>query len=202
MTNIPISPGELVDVPCLSELARAHWRKTTAKGISNTTATTDMLNGEITIDAGAMETVRSVRLTAKLTSDNTFGLTASIRWSLALGGTTLLDSNAIANGWSNGTIAWIVRAEISNYAATNQNVSLDVEGCGSNNGVAASGNFITGAGGYCMGAGASSYIHRALGVGTATKNTAGALALALNAKMGTASANLAVTLTDAYVEIV
>jgi hypothetical protein len=77
----------------MNELARAHWRKTTSKQVLNTITATDLLNGEITIDAGAMSTNRMIRLTAFGDWVQTSaGATDVPRFKVKLGATTLIDT--------------------------------------------------------------------------------------------------------------
>lgn len=205
MTGIPIAPLELVDTTCLAEFARAHWRKTTTRTVASSTATTDLLNGEFTIDAGAMGTTRTLRLVAKVLALNNNGSTIALpRWSLQIGaGTPQIDTGALAAAWAtdaNQTV-WKIVAEITNRGVTNsQGMMLDVSGVGSF--VAADAGLTTGNGHYGTGMNGS-FFARALGFSSvATVDTTLAQALTLSVKLPTSSANVTCNLYDAYVEIV
>jgi hypothetical protein len=119
---IPFATAEVVTAVEMNELARAHWRKTTAKVVANTITETDLLNGEITIDAGAMSTNRMLRLTAVGDWINNTGAgVATPRLKLKLGATTIIDSNVVAAGWSAlaQRFPWKIEVEIQNLGAAN-----------------------------------------------------------------------------------
>jgi hypothetical protein len=202
MTGIPVTPGELVDTGYLNEVARAHYRKTTSKQVVNTVAETDLLNGEITIGAGAMSTNRAVRLTAW--GDLAQSTGANIAWpryKLKLGATTLIDTNVVAAVWASVGVrwGWRISAEILNLGATNsQWASIDARWSA---GVAAAGaaTFTTGEGQLAITANNLAY---ALGGNTSAIDTTVAQALALTVTLPTANATEDVTLKGAYVEIV
>lgn len=205
MTGMPIAPLELVDKAAFDELARAHWRKLTTKTMSNSTTLTDLLNGEVTIDANAMSSGRTLRLVAKVVCANTLGSTIALpRFQLTLGGTTLLDTSQPAGGWgSGGQSAWKIVAEITNLNATNsQYSSLHVVGTGGTF-ISTNNAFTTGVGQYGTG-GSGAYLAEALGVNGSAVDTTAACLLALNVRTQTAaaSANVSAQLTDAYVEII
>jgi hypothetical protein len=81
-----------------SGLLWTRYRKVTSKTISNSTSTTDLLNSEIVIPAGALLANGILRLTAWGSFvQNTGGTTNSPRWAVALGGTTLLDTSALTS---------------------------------------------------------------------------------------------------------
>jgi len=119
---IPFATSQIMIASEANELARAHWRKTTVKTVVNTLTETDLLNGEITIDAGAMSTNRTLRLTAWGDAiNNTGAAVATPRFKLKLGATTLVDSNVIAATWgqSASRFPWRLAVEIKNLGATN-----------------------------------------------------------------------------------
>jgi hypothetical protein len=201
-TGIPVAPGAIVEcADYLNEVARAHWRKVTPKTVVNTITETDLLNGEITIDAGAMSTQRLLRLTAWGDLINNSGATqASPRWKLKLGGTVLLDTNTIAAVWQTATSrwGWRVRAEIHNLTAATQWAYLQAEFSGSlvpNLNAA----FATGEG--VIGTNGNSQAHGYAGASAAIDTTV-ARALALTVINPAANANLDVTLKAAIVEVV
>lgn len=123
MTNVKVQSGELVDVAWLNQVARGAWRKTTAKQVLNSVAETDLLNGEITIDAGCMGTTGAIVLAARGDWIQNSGAARDVpRLKLKLGGTTLLDTN-VTGATVAGAIAtrqpWRVDAVIANLGATN-----------------------------------------------------------------------------------
>lgn len=201
MTGLPVTPDELVDIDYLNEVARAHWRKNTAKVVSNTVAETDLLNGEITIDAGAMSTNRGLRLTAWGDIQNNTGVTEnSPRFRLKLGGTTLVDTNVVSAAWATHTDnrPWRLVAEIINLGAANsQEVVFDLDGYFA---AASSGtvSFTTGDGAH----GVNNSIWKIIGgtIGTAV-DTSAAAALALGVVLPVASTSLNVALRAATVEL-
>jgi hypothetical protein len=121
-THIPVQAAEIVDLVYLNEVARAHWRKTTAKVVVNSAVETDLLNGEITIDAGAMSTNRALRLTAAGDLiNNTGAAVGTPRLKLKLGATTIIDTNVLAVTWGTNVarFRWEAQALIMNLGATN-----------------------------------------------------------------------------------
>lgn len=101
---------------------QAPYRKTTIKPVSNTIAETDLLNGEITVGAGAMGATGMLRLTAAGDFFNFSGApVAAPRFKLKLGSTTLFDTSTIAAVCNNSTghWGWKIVAEIMNTGAAN-----------------------------------------------------------------------------------
>lgn len=95
-TVVDDPPGGRVKITPIATVAP--MRKTTSKTVVNTTTETDLLNGEITIPAGALSTNRSLR--ARVLGDilmNEVGNVQLPRFKLKLGATTLIDTGA---GWS------------------------------------------------------------------------------------------------------
>jgi hypothetical protein len=183
------------------------YKKNTAKQVVNTVAETDLLNGEVTVGAGAIGANGTLRLTAW--GDWTNGSGAAIappRFKLVLGGVTLLDSSAMGLVMSSagGTrFAWNARATIQNLGAANSQWSaLNLQG-GSGNGV---GSAVTGP---AAGEGLYQAIISAGGFGWLTLDLGGASAidtsvakaLQLTVINGAANANVDVTLKGALVEI-
>jgi hypothetical protein len=104
------------------------YRKTTAKAVNNSTAETDLLNGEISLDANVLGTTGVARIYAAgdwLQNTTTLSLP---QFKLKLGATTLIDTGA-PGGNSAGQSAtrgsWRLEAAIANLGAANsQWVSL------------------------------------------------------------------------------
>lgn len=205
MTGIPVAPGELVDTTFLNEIARAHYRKTSTKTVVSSVAETDLLNGEVTIGAGALAANRAIRLTAWGDWVNNTGSTQVMpRLKLKLGGATLLDLGA-SLGSTFTTAAtrfpWKVVCEIANLTAATQWATM----CGMA-GVSAAASLAafpaTGAGYIAMsvasGVGAIAIDAAAAGA----VDTTAACALALTVINGVSNASYDTTLKAALVEIV
>jgi hypothetical protein len=207
MTGIPVAPGELVDIGYLNEVARTHYRKTTAKQVVNSIVETDLLNGEITIGAGALGASRAVRLTAWGDWLNFSGATqASPRFKIKLGATTLLDSNVIAGVWGsvNTRDPWRFVVEIANLGAANSQLSsIDGRLVIASAPLANFAYFTTGEGTVSIPSVAISSVPLfVLGQNTTAVDTTSAQALALTVTLPAANASLDVTLKGALVEIV
>lgn len=201
MTGIPVAPGELVDVGYLNEVARAHYRKLTLKQVVNTVAETDLLNGEITVGAGAMSTNRQLRLKAfgSLTQ-NSGGAQVFPRLKLKLGATTLIDTGTASASWATQTWtgAWSLEALITNAGAANSQVaSLNLMAALAVGGATA-GLPTTGFGIY--GATGDDLLKAVMG-NTAAVDTTVAQALALTVILPAASANISWNLYFATAEI-
>lgn len=200
MTGIPVAPGELCDTTCINEWVRTHYRLGTQAAISNTSALTDLLNGGVTIGAGAMSTNKTLRLLAKVSVVNTLATESLPRFQLTLGGATLIDTSGPSGGLLTGASSFLVEALITNVATASQVYSLKVHGAGAF--AAVSNPFLTGNGNYAVG-GTGNLLATAFGIGSgSTVNTALAQALALNIKFNVASTSLSATLLDAFVEVV
>lgn len=127
MTGIPVAAGELVGIDYLNEVARAHWRKTSIKDVVNTTTETDLLNGEVTIDASAIGATSGLRLVAWGDLLTNTGGTTQVTPNLVLGATSiwkdLIDGAAsgMTNYFTNNTTRcpWRLVAELINQGATN-----------------------------------------------------------------------------------
>jgi len=215
MTGLPVAVAELVGVDYLNEVARGHWRKTTAKAVTNTTAETDLLNGEISIGAGAMSTNRVVRLTAWGDwIQNSGGATGVAQeFKLKLGATVLLDTAAMgiagAEFVSNANrMPWRITAEIMNLGATNSQWATLLAEIGivetSSGVVTRMGAFTTGEGGwsYPGSTGVNRFILRALGANTGAVDTTVAQTLALTVINPTLTATCETKLLGALVEII
>lgn len=204
-TSVPIAVGEIVGVDWLNAVAHAKWRKTTAKTVNNTVTETDLLNGEVTIDAGAVSTNRMLRMVAWGDLLNNTGATQHLpRFKLGLGATTLLDTGSDGGviGWLADTARrpWKIEAEVLNLGAANSQwatirgeIYLDSS---ASNHVA----FTTGEGQYESGT-ASRHVSF-LGANSAAVDTTAAVALVLSVILPTASANLEMKLHGATVEVV
>lgn len=183
------------------------YRKTTSKAVNTTVAATDLLNGEITIAPNFMGVNGLLRLTA--IGDwlqNSGGAVNGPRFQLVFGGTTIFDTNAVANaatGASRG--GWRIVVEIFNAGVTNvQNCFFLLNGeSGIGWTASARAGFATGLGQFLGGAGASGdNTMSAQGYNTAAIDTTASKALVLNVINGSASASYETRLTSALVEVV
>jgi hypothetical protein len=188
-----------------SGLLWTRYRKVTSKTISNSTSTTDLLNSEIVIPAGALLANGILRLTAWGSFvQNTGGTTNSPRWAVALGGTTLLDTSALTSSATTSAqeCTWRVVAIVEAADALNaQVVHLDVDFFSpSPGGIAVT--FAAGTGLMLQDTAVGGFAFaRAKGHNTGSKDMAAPQALALNATLPTASASYTITLKGALVEI-
>lgn len=206
--NIPISklsgyPGALQQVPrgdgTWGQGTQGLYRKTTPKVVVNSSALTDLLNGEIAVAPGVMGTNGMIRLTAFGDMiNNTGATTATPAWQVVLGGTTVLTIGGVAAGWaaSAGRFSWRAVAEIMNLGAANSqwcNLSVTVTGSffsGSSIGTEGVNYTLTNdIGGVQLG-------------NSSTLDTTTAKSLALNVQLPVASASCDVTLKGAVVELV
>jgi hypothetical protein len=209
MTGIPVAPGELVDVGYLNEVARAHYRKTTSKQVLNSVVETDLLNGEITIGAGAMSTNRILRLTARGDWTNNSAAARDVpRFKVKLGATTLLDTSitgALVVGAGAFREPWRMDITIANLGATgSQWVQMNGAIAFVSAGVFGAAAFVTGNGTTTTLAGAAAAERNASyeGSNTTAVDTTIAQLLALTVINPTATATCDVTLAHAFVEIV
>ena len=181
------------------------YRKTTAKVVNTTVAATDLLNGEITVAAGAMGTTGMLRLTAWGDFlNNSGGLVAPSQIQLLLGGVTLIDTG------KSGTVSfgvarygWVLDATILNLGAANsQTTSFKFSLSVPSSTTSVSNVFTTGEG-YYAGAQSVTAIVQAVGVNPATAvDTSAAKLLVLNVINGSASATYETKLLGAVVEII
>jgi hypothetical protein len=175
------------------------YRKTTAKQIVNTTSVIDLLNGEVTIAAGAMGTDRVLRLTAWGDSKQNSGAGQFLpSFILQMGGTPLLNTNTV-NAWSSNAnrAPWRVVCEIMNLGVANsQWVSMDVDFTGT---IASGGlsGFFTGEGFLTTVANYS----KAVGGNSEALDTTVAQSLQFMANLPIANAAVDITLKGAVVEI-
>lgn len=104
----------------------APYRKTTAKAVNNTVTATDLLNGEITIGAGALSVTGFMRFTAWGDFLQNSGATANLpNFQVVLGSTTLFDThlNNIASCDVSATrYGWRFSMELNAANATNAQV--------------------------------------------------------------------------------
>lgn len=194
---MPLLPGPAQ----LAAPAVPTYRKTTAKVVNTTVGATDLLNGEITIAAGQMGATGLLRLTAFGDFiNNSGGPVAGPRFQLLLGGTTLLDTNALtAFTASAGRFGWNLTAEILNLSASSQVASMDRRMYAGSGLVAAQTTWTTGEGG------GTTTSNSALDWGVnsgLSVNTAVACALVLNTINGSANAAYETKLLGALVEII
>ena len=125
-TGIPVTVGELVDVPTINSWARGYLRKNTAKAVNTTITATDLLNGEFTLPAGAMGTDKIVRLTAWGDWKQNSGASRDIpRFQMILGSTTLIDTGSIGSAVcavSATRNTWKLECQVQNLGATNSQI--------------------------------------------------------------------------------
>jgi hypothetical protein len=199
---IPFATAEIVTPAEMNELARAHWRKTTAKQVVNTVTETDLLNGEITIDAGAMSTNRMLRLIAiGDLINNTAATQAAPRLKLKLGATTIIDTGALAASWATnaGRFGWEINCKIANLGAANSQWSSMLADMAAS--TAAANAVLTTGEGFYTGMGGADLL-RVTGGNSSAVDTTAAQALALTVILPVANAALDMTLKYASVEIV
>lgn len=181
------------------------YAKTTSKTVNTTVAATDLLNGEITIAAGAMGTTGLCRLTAWGDwKQNAGGTAAPPRLQLVLGGTTLLDTGTSGLGADVATrFGWEVNATILNLGAANSQTSKLAFRGGMNVSGLPGNTFTTGVGNYTGVSNVAFSILDAVGTNASTAlDTATSKTLVLNVINGSANANYETKLFGAVVEIV
>lgn len=176
-------------------------RKVTSKTVNTTTSATDLLNGEVTIGAGALGTSNLLSLVA--TGDwlqNSGGTATPPRFQLVFGGTILIDTGTgglISAGAAR--YGWKIVAEIMNLGVTNsQDVSFVLNLSAAVN-TAFSTTLTTGSGGY--GAAILGAMPSAVGSNAGSKDTTAALALVLNVINGSANAAYETKLVRAKITI-
>jgi hypothetical protein len=201
MANIPITTGELIDTAWLNQVTLARYR-VGARTVSNTITETDLFNGGITIEAGAMSTNRTVRVTASgLILNNSAATQASVRWRLKLGAGLLIDTGALAASWTSAAtpFGWRLVAEITNTGVTNAQIAaFDLNATGATLSVVAS--LLTGQGTYSSQA---SNFFRALGTSTVgTVDTTVPQLVLLTVILPVASTLVTATVNGAFVELV
>lgn len=167
-------------------------RKTTSKAVNNTIVATDLLNGEITIAAGALGTAGVATLTASGDwKQNSGGTEGEPVLQLQLGGTTVLQTVSAASVSNNvGRQGWWVEIIIRALGVTNsQSVEMRGQwGAAAVSGITA-GTFATGEGVcYCPVVSTPGLIFYE-GWNTAAKDDTAALTLALNVINGIANTN-------------
>jgi len=124
MTGIPVAAAELVDLGYLNEVARGHWRKTSEKDVTNSTSEIDLLNGEITIDAGALSTTRALLVVLAGDMLQNFGNSGQAGTPrLKLGGTTIWgDAHAVLQSATRRD--WWLWAIIANLGVNNSQFTV------------------------------------------------------------------------------
>ena len=203
MTHIPVQVAELVGLDYLNEVARAHYRKTTSKTVVNTVSVTDLLNGEITIDAGAMGSTRALRISAWGDYKQNSGATqAYYRFALLFGGTTIFDTGAPAGALVNSTtrVPWRLDALLLNTATNIQTCDFGLRLTGTT-AFSGSGTFATGEGNYGPTV-ANGVFTVGWAYNTAAVDTTVNRALVLNVTLPVASANTDIVLAGALIEVV
>lgn len=107
-------------------------RKTTTKTVQNTVVETDLLNGEFLLPGSVVSSApgwNGLRLTAKGTMRQFSGaVQASPRFGVVLGGTKVLDTQAIGAVWNstNTDLGWKAVIEIENSGKASQWSDLDM----------------------------------------------------------------------------
>lgn len=175
------------------------YRKTTPKDVVNTTALTDLLNGEITLAAGDMGTTKKARATLLLDAFNGTGAGQNYpQFQVVFGGTTLLDTGAGtsylgAGYFANSTrrIPIVIELEIQNLgSASSQFAVMKLW----------PGNIVDPAPTTGIGSGVTPHFYAT--AGTVAVNTANAASLVVNVGNAVANANYSIRLQTALVEIV
>jgi hypothetical protein len=186
---------------------RTIYRKTTAKAVNTTTAATDMLNGEITVAAGAMGSTGVLRVAAWGDwLQNTGAAAAAPRFQLLFGGTTLIDTGALtasSAGFGATRFGWMIDAVIANANATNAQTAKWTHDL-SCQAVTLSGSFaaFTVGKGVLNGFGTTCATQRGIAENDGFAiDTSVAKALALNVINGSASASYETKLLGATVEV-
>jgi hypothetical protein len=181
-----------------------YLRKTTTKTVTNSTTITDLLNGEITVPAGALTSTGFLRFTAWGTYLQNSGSTqALLRFGLALGSTSLVDTNTVAAIHTSNTAAhpWKFQAVIKAQNATNAQfvlAELDLLITGGNTATTLAG----GTGLYWAPAAIGGYSQtRMIGQNTSAEDMASAKNIALNVVQPVASASVTTVLQGALVEV-
>lgn len=185
-------------------VVQSKYKKVTSKTVSNTIATTDLLNGEITIAANALSATGILRFTAWGTyTQNSGAPQALLRMALALGGTTLIDTNTVAAIHTSnvGAHPWKFTAIIEAQNATNAQFTyadLDLLITGGN----AAATLAAGTGLYLAPVAIGGYsFTRAAGQAASAKDMTFAQALVLNVIQPAASLSIVTVLNGASVEI-
>lgn len=184
--------------------AAVSYRKTTAKPVNTTTSATDLLNGEVSVAAGAMGATGGALVTAWGDwKNNSGGAVAPPRFQLILGSSTLFDTGTSGGTCTNAATryGWKIVVEILNTSASAQvaNFLLTMSAGVNLNG---DGAFTTGEGNYVL------YTPSARGFGfgeaynTSAENTATAKTLVLNVINGSANAAYETNLAGAVIQIV
>ena len=167
------------------------YRKTTEKDVVNTTTETDLLNGEITVAAGLMETNRMLRATLVGDALNASGAPRNLdNLKVKFGGATLYDDASIYQGPDAVRYPWMMDIVIANLGATNSQILTGVYVIG-----------VPGATTAGIGDGGVAASPRALG-GTGTVDTTAACLFEVTVKPPTALTTLSIRLKYALVEIV
>jgi hypothetical protein len=113
------SGNEEVDVTIASTSSNIVYRKVTEKDVVNTVTETDLLNGEITVAAGAMSTNKTVRVSLAGDYLNNTASDQTLTLAIKFGGTTLW-ADTISSIVSSATRrAFRVVFEITNLNANN-----------------------------------------------------------------------------------
>lgn len=197
--TIPFTTGVLVATAELNVLARAHWRKLTTKDVVNTVATVDLLNAEITVDAGAMSTNRMIRATLVGDYLNNTGGAQNGNLLLKFGATSLWGDTLGGGGGIASSATrhpWMAQFTIANLGATNsQQVGgffwFGLATAGAAAGVGTIGTAFS--------------AQTAFGTpitGTAAEDTTAAKALVFSMTHNAANAALSIRLLNAVVEVV
>ena len=209
MTGIPVAYDELVGIDMLNEVARGHWRKSSSKTVAGTTTATDLLNGEVTIDARAMGLDKILRLTAWGDWKQNSGSGRDVpAFQLIFGGATVIDTDSSGGSVvssSSARFGWKIQCEILNLAATRSQWATFSGWLGfAPAGPESVQNFTTGEG-YVFADNAASISNgraQYLGSNTGSVDTTSSCPLLLKVKNANSSANYETKLYGALVEII
>ena len=206
IVNADVSASAAIAYSKLSgvEATITRYRKVTSKTVNTSTTPTDLFNGEITVGAGAMGTTGVLRGSAHGDWKQNSGGTANApRFVLALGGTTLIDTNVITGAHPDlaTRYGWEIEFKIANLTASTQSVYFSLRGAAGDL-VAAGVAFATGEGHYATLRSSNGNQLVANGWNSGAKDTTGALALTLTVTNASANANYETKLYAAHMEIV
>lgn len=172
-------------------------RKTTAKSVTNSIAETDLFNGEFTVAANSIGATGHLFGYAYGDALNNVATENLPRLKLKLGATTIFDTGAPANGWSQNaaSFGWWVEFDIQNTAANAQ--VCKIKGVVSPIAPASIGPAFTTGEGIVWSSAAGSPVN-INGYNTAAVDTTASQALVLSIILPVANASCTYTLTDGF----
>lgn len=193
-------------VPAWAAAAAVSYRKATSKTVNTTVAATDLLNGEITVAAGALGTTGVLRLTAWGDYlQNSGGAAAAPRFQVVLGGTTLIDTGTTAASDAASAVRepFRISVELMNTGAANAQMTHFLLNYMTAGGTNFANAFTTGEGIYqSVYDGAAARARVGQGFTTSAVDMATSKTLVLNVINGSASASYETKLFGALVEVV